>query len=475
MNIVRLILPCLTFVLFSACLADAPPSTAPSAQTTQVHRGGLSLAIDAQGDFEPVNAFELRIRPKSYGGELTIVSIVANGAEVKKGDTLLEIDPAPLKKQLLAAENDLAAADATWAKTQADAKISEQVDALAMKQQQAALKEAQDGLAWWEKVDGPHAMTNNDLIVKQSQDQVNDQQDELDQLKKMYKTEELTNATADIVVKRALRALEQSKITLAMAQERSAKYKTFSFPLQKQKVLDNLQGVEFATRQVEIQQAQSKVLRETGLVTAKTTHDAAVEKVADLKGDLEKLKIEAPFDGTVAYGMFTSGAFPTDARAMRVGERVAAQTVLMTLLAPGKLRAVVDLPEAKFDNLKAGTRATLTPVAFPELRLEATCDAVPRTAAASQSGPVYAQTLTLAATDPRLVAGNKFDLHIEANLADNVLLVPTSAIANSTVWVKRPTGENQACKVVAGRSDGKSTEILSGLNEGDEVLTQAKS
>lgn len=478
MNIVRLTLACLTFVLFSVCLGDAPPApptTGPSAPTTQVHRGNLALSIDAQGYFEPVDDFEVRIRPKGYGGELTIVSIATNGAEVKKGDTLLELDPKALNKQLAGAENELTAADAAWAKAQADAKISEQIDALSMKVQQAALKQAQDGLAWWEKVDGPHMLENNDLIVKQAQDQVNDEQDELDQLKKMYKTEELTNATADIVVKRALRQLELAKINLIMAQERSAKFKTYSFPNSKQKVLDELQGTQYATQQVEIQQAQSKVLRDTGLVSARTTHDAAVERVADLKDDLTKLTVHAPFDGTVAYGVFSGGGFQADARGLRALEKVAAQTVLITLLVPGKLRGVVDLPEAKFDDLKPGTRATLTPVAFPELRLEATCDAVPRTGATSQSGPVYAQTLTLAGTDPRLIAGNKFDLHIDTSLADHVLLVPTTAIANSTVWVKRPSGADEPCKVITGRSDGKSTEIVSGLNEGDEVLTQAKS
>jgi len=40
-----------------------------------------------------------------------------------------------------------------------------------------------------------------DLALQQYDDQVKDAADELDQLKKMYKSEELTNATADVVVR----------------------------------------------------------------------------------------------------------------------------------------------------------------------------------------------------------------------------------------------------------------------------------
>ena len=488
MNIVRLFLPCVTIALGTFVLADTPappttatsqpsalPATAPSAQTSLVHRGDLELTIDAQGYLEPIDPFEVRIRPKSYGGELTILAIAANGEELKKGETLLKLDPAPLKKQLAAAENALTAESATLTKAEADAKLNEQIEALALRQQQDALKEAQDEVQWWQKVDGPQMLQNNDLAVKQAQDLVNDDQDELDQLKKMYKTEELTNATADIVVKRSLRGLEQAKINLAMTQARAEKARTYHYPLAKQKVVDALVGAQYALQQLEIQQALSKVLRQTGLEAAHTANDAAAEKVADLKGDLQKLTIEAPCDGTIAYGTFAAGSFQYDARNLKVGEKVAANTVLMTLLSPGNLRAVVDLPEAKFDGLKPGTKASLTPVALPEIRLEGTCDSMPRTATASPSGAIYAQNIKLSSVDPRLVAGNKVTVHIESLLASNLLLVPASAVSNSNVWVKRPDGSEESRKVITGRSDGKSIEITEGLKEGEEVLTQAKS
>ena len=62
---------------------------------------------------------------------------------------------------------------------------------------------------------------------------------------------------------------------------------------------------------------------------------------------------------------------------------------------------------------------------------------------------------------------------MDVPLVDNVLLVPTTAVSNSTVSIKTADGSDSR-HVLTGRSDAKSIEILSGLNEGDEVLTQAK-
>ena len=73
--------------------ANAEPTTAPTTKpTTVVKRGSLKLNVSAAGAFEPVDPFEVRLRFKAYKGELNIVSAAAIGADVEKGDTILQID-----------------------------------------------------------------------------------------------------------------------------------------------------------------------------------------------------------------------------------------------------------------------------------------------------------------------------------------------------------------------------------------------
>jgi len=453
----------------------SPASTqtsAPSTPTTAIKRGSLSIVVDAQGAFEPVDPFEARLKLKAYQGELLIKSIAANGAAIKKGDVLLEIDSATMQRTLAAAENEDLAAKANLAKAEADIKVAQEADVLAERQQQDARKQAEDQVKWFETVDGPQTLKQVELGLQQSKDQMDDQQDELDQLKKLYKADDLTNATADIVVKRAVRNLDLYKTLYAMAGERANKVRTFSYPITKQRVYDNLTTAREQYAMFETAQQQAKVLRQTTLEAVRAAAVAAGMKLDDLKADANLLTFRAPFDGSLCYGQVVNGNWSGgDPRTMRAGEHVAGQAVLMTLYQPGRLKIALDLPEAKFFAIQPGQKASISPVAEPELKYEGMCEPGPKTPAAGGAG--YAMTLSTGNVDPKLVPGMKAQIHMDVPLVDNVLLAPTTAIVKSTAWVKTANAI-ESRHVMTGRSDGKSIEILSGLHEGDQVLTQGK-
>jgi HlyD family secretion protein len=463
-------------------------STAPSTQsahapaqaelnkqpTISVHRGSLSGTVDGQGYFEPTEPWDIRIRPKVYAGEMTIQSIAANGATVKKGDMLLEIDPATIDKQLAAVENEAAAAHANLAKAQADHTIGGEQDELALKVQSEATQRAEDEVKWFQDVDGPNLLLQNEQGVKNVKANVDDQQDELNELKKMYKSDDLTTDTADIVVKRSVRNLENTKIALKIATENAQKVKDYIYPARKEGVLEAAKQAGQQLAALRAAQAQSKVLRETGLVTATANARAVDERLADLKSDREKLTVRAPADGVVLYGQFTGGAFQSaDERNLRPGERIAAQQAVMTFYTPGKLRLHVDLPEAKFFEAQAGSKATISPVAFTDEKFTGVCDRTAGIPLNTQQGPVYALTISCPELDAKLVPGMRAKVHVEAPAEGMAVLVPDTAIAEGHVWVKTEEGIERH-DVVVGRSDGRMTEIKQGLSDGDEVLAEAR-
>lgn len=467
------------------------PTTQPSAQvshftepaphgpTMPVHRGALTKAVDAEGFFEPVDSLEVGVRTKAYAGDLTVTAVVPDGSAVKKGDILLQLDPKAIDKQIAAAENEAAASHASLTRAQADARLGEAQDALALKMQTDATQQAQDAVKWWESVDGPNMLLNADLNVKNAQASVDDQQDELNELKKMYKGDDLTTDTADIVVKRAIRSLENSKIALKEHRQDADKVKTYVYPARKQQVLDAAKQADGALAALEVAQAQTKVLRKTGLISAEAGTAAVDEHLADLKADKDKLTVRAPSDGTVFYGQLVGGAYQgEDDRSLRVGERIVPHQVLMTFYTPGKLRLHLELPEAKFFFLKPGTGATVTPVAFGDQKLDGICDACPAMTMNTRQGPgynlVYNLTVSCPQVDAKLTPGMRANLHADVPEADNVILIPNTAIANGKVWVKTADGRGERRAVVTGKSDGKQTEIKQGLNEGEDVFVEAQ-
>ena len=455
------------------------PATQPSGQHSQitqsVHRGTLTIAIDGQGYFEAIDPLEVRIRPKVYAGELTITQIAPNGSSVKKGDVILEIDPVHAQKQLAAVENENQVAHANLTKAEADAKIAEESEALTLRMQTDGTREAEEAVKWFDTVDGPQMLEIADLLVKNSKASMDDQADELNELKKMYKGDDLTTDTADIVVKRAVRSYEMAKASYEMQIERSRKTKTYIYPAQKQRVHDVAKQAEQQLESLKIAQAQAKVLRETGLKGTRAAADASDQKLTDMKADLEKLTVRAPDDGIACYGQFAGGAFQgSDPHALKVGERVAPQQVVMTCYAPGKLRVHFDLPEPKFFLVHEGTKATLTPAAMPDLKGEGTFDSPVAIPVGGPQGVNYPITLSMPSVDPRLVPGMRVNVHADVAEVENALLVPNTAIADGSVWIKTPEGKKEKRAVTVGKTDGKRTEIKQGLSEGDEIFVEAQ-
>jgi multidrug efflux pump subunit AcrA (membrane-fusion protein) len=460
----------------------AAPATAPSTQAapgkadfTVVHRGDIRLDIHADGYLEPVGALEVRIDPKAYTGELKIGAIADNGAHVKKGDTLLRIDSDEYDRQLVAAQNDAVLAHANLDKAKSDVALGEKADTLAMNMQKEHQAEADGSVNWWEKVDGPIQLTIADFSAREADFQLQDSEEQLDELKKMYKSEELTNETTDIVMKRAIQEIELGKISDTVYHEQADEFSKFHYDFLHKRVTDEAGAADQLTDELQAQQAQSKTVRQTSLAGAQSVADAADRKVADLKADGKRLSVAAPADGVVLYGQLVSGNWQNDdEQALRVGQNVQPKQVMLTFFTPGKIRGTVELTESQFFSVPPGAKAMLTPAAFAGLSLSGTCDQSVPQGHATQTGVQYSMRVALPASDDRLIPGMRSAVSISADLAKNVLIIPLTAISAGQVWVRDASGETKARDVALGASDGTNIEVKTGLVDGDTVLTHAK-
>jgi multidrug resistance efflux pump len=453
------------------------PTSAPSTSTQVVKKGRLSLKIDATGTFLPATPVEVRIRPEAYKGELTIVSAAANGASVKRGDTVLQIETTDLSRELDSARNELTTAKANLDKANADVTLGEKSDALALKMAETASKKAETDLKWWDDLTGPQMVQMAELNVRQSTAAVEDQTDELDQLKKMYKTEDLTNATADIVLKRAVRNLDLGKVQLKMQSDVAKKVKDYDQPQARKPLEFAVEQTKQALDALKATQTQAKVTRGTALKTAQLAHAAAEKKVAELEQDLALLTVRAKSDGIVLYALMTGdGALqPVDVKTLRPKEKLTAGATVMLLFTPGATRVAFDVPEAKLSWLRPGMKAKVTPVAWPEMSYEGACAAAPPLGKASGGEQTFAESIELNNVDARILPGMKATVKIDAGQGEELPLVPVAAVSGGKVKVKGKDGKEQEREVVTGRSDGTSIEIRDGVKEGEEILAGAKS
>lgn len=455
---------------------SAPTTAAGKDEFVPVARADLKLSVQCDGWFEPAGAVEVKVRPKAFNGELRVESVAPHGSAVKAGDAVLKLDTADIDRLIAAANNDYELAKANQAKAEADAKLGADADALAMRVQTAAEADAQAAVEWYEKVTGPHFLKQVELQVRFARNNVEDQDDELEQLRKMYKSEDLTNATADIVVKRAVRQLEIARQSLEMAEQRAEKTKATDYEQQKRAVQVALAQQKQATAVLTAAQAQSRAQREAALFTARANAETAKRKLDDLQADRGQFTAVAQGDGTVFWGRLAQGNWSGSGfNALSAGDKIGPDQVVVTVVDPGKLVAVAAVPEPLVARVKAGQPVEVKPKSLPELRLAGKVDRVAPSATIQGEPPKFEIAVALAdAPDPRLRPGFRAAYSIDVEDATGVLAVPAAAVADGKVRVRTASGVAEVREVVAGRTDGERVEIVRGLAEGDHVQATFK-
>ncbi len=222
-------------------------------------------------------------------------------------------------------------------------------------------------------------------------------------------------------------------------------------------------AVSIASKQLSVQQA------ENSLASAEET--------------LAQYTITSPFNGTVAT---VTG---------HVGDQVSSADTLGTVITNDEV-ATLSLNEVDVSKVQVGQKATLTFDAIDSLSLAGTVATVDPVGTVSSGVVSYAVTIDLDTQDDRVKSGMTVTAAIQTGVAQDVLIVPASAIktTNGSSYVLTvPTGDASIAApstgttasqgvtlataptqtpVEIGLTDGTSTEIKSGLTAGQKVVTK---
>jgi len=192
-------------------------------------------------------------------------------------------------------------------------------------------------------------------------------------------------------------------------------------------------------------------------------------KMAELKLDqaeaeLAKAVITASFDGVVADIY------------IKEGQQLSAMTYTspaICLIDPSEIKLSGVIDEMDVSKVKLGQEATITLDALPDKEVKGRVTFI-SPASTAQAGVVfYKTTITLENPDEELKDGMSANAEIVIEEHDGVLLIPNRAVQGSLEkpWVEVVTeGQIEERQISIGLSDGIYTEILSGLEEGEEVV-----
>ena len=203
----------------------------------------------------------------------------------------------------------------------------------------------------------------------------------------------------------------------------------------------------------------------------------AQNSLLDAQQTLSDYYIKAPFDGVIASVPVIRG------------DNVGSGTTLGTIITSKEL-ATITLNEVDVAKIALGEKATLTFSAVPDLTITGQVAQIDSLGTVSQGVVNYGVKISFDTSDSRIKPGMSVDAEIITKVAQNVLVVPNSAVKTKggvsyvqmfdTALPAPTTGVQGSVSAVApknqtvevGISDATSTEITSGLKEGDEIVTK---
>jgi RND family efflux transporter MFP subunit len=407
-----------------ASISVASSSLPANSRLVRVQYGNLTNSVSASGGLVLPNKEEL-----TFGGAGTVQEVnVEVGDTVKKGDVMAKLD----NVSILSLQESVTSAKIALRDTQ-DALQNAQTQGIS--DAQRAVVEAQQQLS--------NAQTQAPLNIANAQYAVdNASQNYNDSLARFMSgsitAQELENASTQ---------LDTANLNLEIAKQDADKAVADA--------QDNLAAAEQALANTGPGSLDLE-LKQQQVASAQAVLDEAL-------ASLGNATLAAPFNGIVSEVN------------IQAGQTVSAGTVAIEITDPSDVEVSATVDEIDVPQVQVGQKVAVSLDALPNDTFSGKVSAI-SIIGSSQSGVVsYPVTINLTVpSGVQLRQGMSATATITTQEVDNVLLVPVAAISGSSTNNPRVTvmvnGVPEVRTVKVGQSNDQYTEIVSGLNAGDEVV-----
>jgi len=455
---------------------DAPAKDQP--ETVSPRLGPIRSEVTVPGIIFSQKTAELSVTPKTTQ-VFKVVSSVAHGTKVKAGDLLAEFDSHSFHDQLAEAERALQAAEVAAKESQREMELFLEQHPIDVEQAELTWTQAQEDFKYFTEVEFPFDYKELKQGLKSAKDFLDYNHEELKQLEKMYKADDLTEESEEIVLRRARDDFARSQFSFERTKQTSDRQREVGLPrLEKQKkTAYRLAELAYQRARLELSLAEAK--KRQAAEKVKVALEKAAREFGELQADAALFRVVAPVDGIVYHGRCVDGKWPGIAEAgnkLRKNGSVLPNEVFMTVVDNSALAAVANVPEAEMAKVKIGQFARMTPAAFSDSRVAMK---VSKIASLPNTDGSFETEFDLVPNGQlQLVAGLNGSIKILVNDQPNAVLVPSKAVFTDDtddslkyVKVQKADGSSARVEVKLGAAKGDDVELVgSTLTPNDKLL-----
>ena len=324
--------------------------------------------LKVSGVFEATQSQEVKAGTK-HMASLEITRLAAHGAKVSKGQNVVWFDTEPMDKKVKEVETALRLSKLTLDDDEFGYKQFVETQKLDRAAADRAKKAAQQDYDNFVKVDRERQRLDAEFSIKSSTASLANAQEELKQLEQMYKEDDLTEESEEIVLKRAKQSVEAAQHRLAGTMIISKRTIDQSIPRSQASQDDKLARASMTYQKTLHDLNTAKQRRDIEIKQKRDAFADEEKKVTEIRAERKKAVLQSSLDGIVIYGSLARGKISDKPSTLKVGSKVTGDQVIATIVGTKQLQVRVDLKESESTRLVVGSKCKITAKAFPDHEL----------------------------------------------------------------------------------------------------------
>ena len=497
----------------------------PTIETAKVERGTVASSISASGILQPLTTVDVK---SNAGGQVEVLAVDV-GTIVEPGQLIAKIDPSDSRTAFNQAEADLSAANARMsqskesltlqkeqnvqqlqqatqayeaakarlAQAEAQAKVQPTLTKAAIRQADANYRSAQQGLRQLKEAGVPQgtaqaksaydsamaAMDNAKRNLDRQQglfDKGFVSAGQLDSAKLSYDT---AKANADSAKERYDTVAQDYDAQLQSAQARLDQAEAALDNAKANAIQDDLRKQDVAVSRAALSQADASLasakssahqipIRAADIRSSQASIVRSQAAVDNAKTQLNYTTIKAPRAGVILQKYVEVGSIIQSGRSSVAG--TGSGTSIVQLGDLSRMFVLASVDETDIASVEPGQSVDITLDAYPDELFEGVVTRIDPQTVSQQNVTVVPVTVEITDPDARLKPGMNATCSFVIDREENVLIVPTEAVQDqdgkySVTVIKG--GKQTERRVEVGLTGDQNTEIVSGLKEGDMVVT----
>jgi len=338
-------------------------SAESSISTFTVKKGSLRISVTESGT---IQAREKIVIKNEVEGQSTIIHLIEEGTEVKKGDLLIELDSSNLVDQKVDQEIQVQNAEASYIDARENFEVVKNQAQSDQDKAQLAYDFAVQDLEKYIEGEYPNKLKDAEARITLAEEELARAQEELEWSKKLYGEKYIsqTELQADEL------ALNKKSLDLDLARNDLELLVNYTHKRNLAQLESDVSQAKMALERT-IRKATADVVQaEANLKAKELQYKRQKDKLKKIETQIEKCKIYAPADGTVIYattaemGRRRMGGMGDEP--LEEGSTIRERRELIHLPTTSGLNVETSVLEANLDKVKVGIPVQVTVATLPD-------------------------------------------------------------------------------------------------------------